>query len=147
MPPRCKCNRLASRSCRAGLHIPFGKATIDIVVKDPSSEWHLRLCGAMKVAAIGLEGGLPQLMHEEWFLEAATKDAVCPVAQEHLKDMLQARNCARELLQSQQLGCFADIGRVLALVACGAWSLHVHWALSFSLCWAFRFVWVCCLHC
>ena len=102
------------------VHIPFGKATIDIVVKDPSSEWHLRLCGAMKEAAIGLEGGLPQLMHEEWFLDSPTKGEVCTVGKEHLKDMLQARNCARELLQSQQLQCFADIGRVLVLVVCGA---------------------------
>ena len=102
------------------VHIPFGKGTIDIAVKDPSSEWHLRLCGAMKVAAMGLEGGLPQLMREEWFLDSATKGEVCPVGQEHLKDMLQARNCARELLQSQQLQCFADIGRVLVLVVCGA---------------------------
>ena len=59
-------------------------------------------------------------MREGWFLDSATKGEVCPVGQEHPKDMLQARNCARELLQSQQLQCFADIGRVLVLVVCGA---------------------------
>lgn len=101
------------------VHIPFGQATISIVVKDPSSEWHLRLCGAMKVAAIGLKGGLPQLMHEEWFLSSQACEQ-CPVPHEHLKDMMQARNCAKELLNSQSLKCFEDIGKVHVLVVFAA---------------------------
>ena len=102
------------------VQIPFGHAAISIGVKDPSSEWHLRFCGALKEASIGFTDWLPMLFYEQWFLDAADKKEACPVAAEHLKDMVQARNCARDLLNSQELACFADIGRVHGLAACEA---------------------------
>ncbi len=56
-------------------------ARIQLQVKDPTTEWDLRLQAFLKDQAIGRIGGLPPLLHEEWLMEYEV-EAKCTAPQE-----------------------------------------------------------------
>jgi hypothetical protein len=56
-------------------------ARIQLQVKDPTTEWDLRLQAFLKDQAIGRKGGLPPLLHEEWLMEYDA-EAKCVVPKE-----------------------------------------------------------------
>lgn len=84
---------------------------IQIPVKDPTTEWDLRLQACIKNHALGTKGGLEPLLWEKWLMQFDA-DEVCKVPREHLAPMIAARNCAKEMLAEVELECFADIQKV-----------------------------------
>ena len=81
---------------------------VGIVVRDPTSEWDLRLMAAIKSAALGAKGGLEPLPYEEWLMDFSAVPA-CSVPDALLAPMRAARSCATEILAGQELQCFADV--------------------------------------
>jgi hypothetical protein len=98
------------RSRIINLHIKG--QNISIKVKDPTTEWDLRLQAAVKHASIGAEGGLPALLHESWLMDISDNTATT-VPSELLAPMLAARVCVAEILATTDMDCFADLQKVV----------------------------------
>ena len=81
---------------------------IGIVVRDPTSEWDMRLMTGIKNAALGAVNGLEPLIHERWLMDFSQVPA-CEVPEEILAPMRSARAVANEMLATVELECFADI--------------------------------------
>lgn len=50
------------------IHLTMCGATMQMSIKDPTTEWDLRLHAMIKQAALGKKGGLKPMMYEEWLL-------------------------------------------------------------------------------
>ena len=88
--------------------LKLGMQKIAIVVRDPTSEWDLRLMAAIKSAALGAKGGLDPLPHEKWLMDFS-EVKTCSVPEQILAPMKAARSCAHEILSNIEIECFADI--------------------------------------
>eukprot|EP00972_Heterocapsa_arctica_P017753 2622659-Heterocapsa_arctica.AAC.1 len=93
------------------IHLKIKGQAIAIKVKDPTTEWDLRMHAALKDAALGAEGGLPPLLHEQWLMDFKATTA-CTVPKIRLAPMLAARACATEILKNTELECFGDLQKV-----------------------------------
>jgi len=81
---------------------------IGIVIRDPTSEWDIRLMTGIKNAALGAKGGLEPLVYESWLMDFSQVPA-CEVPEDILAPMRSARAVAKEMLASVEVECFADI--------------------------------------
>ena len=81
---------------------------ISIVIRDPTSEWDMRLMTGIKNAALGAKNGLEPLPYERWLMDFS-QVAACEVPEEILAPMRAARAVANEMLAGVELECFADI--------------------------------------
>jgi hypothetical protein len=54
-------------------------APVSIIVKDPTTEWDLRLYSVVKEASLGKKNGLLPLFYEEWLLDY--EEGTCSVPQ------------------------------------------------------------------
>ena len=81
---------------------------IGIVIRDPTSEWDMRLMTGIKNAALGAKGGLEPLIYERWLMDFSQVPA-CKVPEDILAPMRSARAVANEMLAGVELECFADI--------------------------------------
>lgn len=84
-------------------------ATLRVQVKDPSTEWAMRLAGRLKQESLGKVGGLDPMLHEEWILELPPPGTKCSIHHDVIKDMQAARACAVDMLSKAELTCFSDI--------------------------------------
>ena len=58
---------------------------MQVAVKDPVTEWDLRLQTFLKSQALGRKGGLEPLLHEEWLMTFDTK-LDCGVPEDSMYD-------------------------------------------------------------
>lgn len=60
---------------------------ITLTVKDPTTEWDMRLMAFLKNASLGTDGGLEPLLHEQWMMhtDPSTKN---PVPEERLRSCM-----------------------------------------------------------
>jgi hypothetical protein len=73
-----------------------------------------RLSGFLKTQALGKKGGLPLMRHERWILDGDVCSGDCEVPDAAISQMKAARSCAEEVLNDQDLACFADIQKVMS---------------------------------
>lgn len=90
------------------INLKLNTQTISIVIRDPTSEWDLRLMNSIKTAALGASGGLEPLAYEKWLMDFSSVPP-CSVPEELLAPMRAARACAAEILAGVDAECFADI--------------------------------------
>jgi hypothetical protein len=83
---------------------------INIDIKDPTTEWDLRLMARLKDASLGAPGGLTPMVHETWLMDLEGQ-AQSPVPKDIIASMQAARSCAQEVLGACEMECFADIQR------------------------------------
>lgn len=118
------CQAATSLKRARTITLEMGGLSLNIVVKDPTTEWELRLFAWLKDRAI-MSGVIPRMPFEDWLCKPVDKCLAIKMEQCILKDMVSCRNLAIDMMSQHSLENMDDLKKASPLyVSSGSKTLN-----------------------